>query len=147
MARKQVANTEVINTTAKSTNHLKIRIDDLKTFQPLTENQKLFFDAYKRQDYFIALHGVAGTGKTFCALYKAIEEVLDKANPFHKIIIVRSAVQSREIGHLPGDVDEKMDIYEQPYRQICHTLFGRHDAYQRLEEQHHIEFISTSFIR
>ena len=147
MARKQVANTEVINTTAKSTNHLKIRIDDLKTFEPLTENQKLFFDAYKRQDYFIALHGVAGTGKTFCALYKAIEEVLDKANPFHKIIIVRSAVQSREIGHLPGDVDEKMDIYEQPYRQICHTLFGRHDAYQRLEEQHHIEFISTSFIR
>ena len=147
MARKQVANTEVINTTAKSTNHLKIRIDDLKTFEPLTENQKLFFNAYKRQDYFIALHGVAGTGKTFCALYKAIEEVLDKANPFHKIIIVRSAVQSREIGHLPGDVDEKMDIYEQPYRQICHTLFGRHDAYQRLEEQHHIEFISTSFIR
>ena len=147
MARKQVANTEVINTTAKSTNHLKIRIDDLKTFEPLTENQKLFFDAYKRQDYFIARHGVAGTGKTFCALYKAIEEVLDKANPFHKIIIVRSAVQSREIGHLPGDVDEKMDIYEQPYRQICHTLFGRHDAYQRLEEQHHIEFISTSFIR
>ena len=148
MARKQVANTEIIQTNqAKQTNHLKIRIDDLKTFEPLTENQRLFFDAYKRQDYFIALHGVAGTGKTFCALYKAIEEVLDKGNPFHKIIIVRSAVQSREIGHLPGDVDEKMDIYEQPYRQICHTLFGRHDAYQRLEEQHHIEFISTSFIR
>ncbi len=40
MARKQVANTEVINTTAKSTNHLKIRIDDLKTFEPLTENQR-----------------------------------------------------------------------------------------------------------
>jgi phosphate starvation-inducible protein PhoH len=148
MARKQAANTEIIQTNqAKQTNHLKLRIDDLKTFEPLTENQKLFFDAYKRQDYFIALHGVAGTGKTFCALYKAIEEVLDKGNPFHKIIIVRSAVQSREIGHLPGDVDEKMDIYEQPYRQICHTLFGRHDAYQRLEEQHHIEFISTSFIR
>jgi predicted ribonuclease YlaK len=108
---------------------------------------KLFFDAYIRGDYFVALHGVAGTGKTFCALYKAIEEVLDKGNPFNKIIIVRSAVQSREIGHLPGDVNEKMDIYEQPYRQICHTLFGRPDAYQRLEEQHHIEFISTSFIR
>ena len=148
MARKQAANTEVININqAKSTNHLKLRIDDLKTFEPLTENQKLFFDAYKRQDYFIALHGVAGTGKTFCALYKAIEEVLDKGNPFHKIIIVRSAVQSREIGHLPGDVDEKMDIYQQPYRQICNTLFSRHDAWDRLEEQHHIEFISTSFIR
>ena len=128
-------------------NQLRIRIDDLKTFQPLTENQRLFFEAYKRQDYFVALHGVAGTGKTFCALYKAIEEVLDKSNPFGKIIVVRSAVQSREIGHLPGDVNEKMDIYQQPYRQICETLFGRKDAWDRLEEQSHIEFISTSFIR
>jgi len=128
-------------------NTLKIRIDDLKTFDPLTGNQKLFFDAYKRGDYFVALHGVAGTGKTFCALYKAIEEVLEKSNPFNKIIVVRSAVQSREIGHLPGDVNEKMEIYEQPYRQICQTLFDRKDAWDRLEEQGHITFISTSFIR
>jgi predicted ribonuclease YlaK len=124
-----------------------VRIDDLKTFDPLTDNQKLFFDAYKRGDYFVALHGVAGTGKTFCAVYKALEEVLDKSNPFKKIIIVRSAVQGREIGHLPGDVTEKMEIYQQPYVQICDTLFGRKDAYQRLEEQGYIDFISTSFIR
>ena len=128
-------------------NSLKLRIDDLKTFDPLTDNQKLFFDAYKRGDYFVALHGVAGTGKTFCALYKALEEVMDKSNPFRKIIVVRSAVQSREVGHLPGDVHEKMEIYQQPYRQICETLFDRKDAWDRLEEQGFIEFISTSFIR
>ena len=133
--------------TKTGTHALKVRIDDLKTFEPLTDNQKTFFDAYKRQDYFIALHGVAGTGKTFCALYKALEEVLDRNNPFQKIIIVRSAVQSREIGHLPGDVSEKMEIYQQPYRQICETLFGRKDAWDRLEEQGYVQFISTSFIR
>ena len=152
MARKQTANTETENTSThkngnNTNHHLKLRIDDLKTFDPLTDHQKQFFDAYKRGDYFIALHGVAGTGKTFIALYKALEEVLDKSNPFNKIIIVRSAVQSREIGHLPGDASEKMEIYEQPYRQICETLFGRRDAYQRLDEQGHISFISTSFIR
>lgn len=129
------------------TNSLKLRLDHMKTFSPLTNNQKVFFDAYKRGDYFIALHGVAGTGKTFIALYKSLEEVLDKSNPFNKIIVVRSAVQSREIGHLPGDVTEKMVIYQQPYRQICDTLFGRKDAWDRLEEQGHVEFISTSFIR
>jgi phosphate starvation-inducible protein PhoH len=110
----------------------------MKTFGPLTDNQKKFYDAYKRGDYFIALHGVAGTGKSFIALYKALEEVLDKGNPFDKVIIVRSAVQGREIGHLPGDIEGKLEIYRQPYMQICD---------QRLEEQHHIEFISTSFIR
>jgi len=128
-------------------NGLRIKQDQLKRFDPLTDNQKKFFDAYKIGDYFIALHGVAGTGKTFCALYKAIEEVLDKSNPFNKIIVVRSAVQSRDMGHLPGDVSEKMEIYEQPYRQICETLFGRRDAWDRLEEQGYVKFISTSFIR
>jgi phosphate starvation-inducible protein PhoH len=128
-------------------NSLKIRIDHLKTFQPLTENQRLFFEAYKVGNYFIALHGVAGTGKTFSALYKALEEVLDKSNPFQKVIVVRSAVQSRDMGHLPGDVSEKMDIYQQPYRQICETLFDRKDAWDRLEEQGYVQFVSTSFIR
>jgi predicted ribonuclease YlaK len=128
-------------------NRLTLRLDDLKKFDPLTDNQKKFFDAYKIGDYFIALHGVAGTGKTFCALYKAIEEVLDKGNPFNRIIVVRSAVQSRDIGHLPGDIEDKMSIYKQPYIQICETLFGRKDAWSRLEEQNKIEFISTSFIR
>ena len=50
MARKFVANTEPYTTTNKKNpinNTLKIRLDDLKTFEPLTENQKLFFEAYK----------------------------------------------------------------------------------------------------
>jgi len=146
----QSPETSEANTVSRNipnSNALKIKIDHLKTFDPLTENQKKFFEAYARGDYFVALHGVAGTGKTFIALYKALEEVLDKSNPFNKIIIVRSAVQSREIGHLPGDVGEKLEIYQQPYRQICHTLFDRKDAYARLEEQGYISFISTSFIR
>jgi phosphate starvation-inducible protein PhoH len=130
-----------------TSNALKIKLDHLKTFEALTQNQQKFFDAYKRGDYFITLHGVAGTGKTFCAVYKALEEVLDKTNPFKKIIVVRSAVQGREVGHLPGDISEKMEIYQQPYRQICETLFGRKDSWDRLEEQGYIEFISTSFIR
>jgi phosphate starvation-inducible PhoH-like protein len=128
-------------------NTLKLKLDDAKKFEPLTENQKLFFDAYDRGDYFVALHGVAGTGKTFIAMYKSLMEVLDKNNPFDKIIVVRSAVQSREIGHLPGDVTEKMEIYQQPYQQICQTIFGRKDAWARLAEQGYVEFISTSFIR
>jgi phosphate starvation-inducible protein PhoH len=146
-AKPTVATENYVEQKAIKSNSLTIKYDMLNKFEPLTENQKKFFDAYKIGSYFIALHGVAGTGKTFCALYKAIEEVLNKDNYFKRIIVVRSAVQSRDMGHLPGDVAEKMEIYEQPYRQICETLFDRKDAWSRLEEQGHISFISTSFIR
>lgn len=125
----------------------KIRIDHLNTFDPLTENQRKFFEVYKSGQSMIALHGVAGTGKTFCALYKALEECLDKGSHYHKVIVIRSAVQSREIGHLPGDMKEKTEVYTQPYHDICRVLFDRNDAFAKLEQQGDIEFVTTSFIR
>ncbi len=131
----------------KQSNSLKLKLDDMAVIKPKTDKQKEFFESYQRGDYFMALHGVAGTGKTYIALYKALEEVMDRNNPFNKVTIIRSSVQSRDMGFLPGDVDEKMDVYIQPYRQICSDLFKRKDAWDRLVEQNHVEFVSTSFIR
>jgi predicted ribonuclease YlaK len=128
-------------------NSLKMRLDDMITVSPKTSKQKDFFDAYRSGHYFMCLHGVAGTGKSYIALYKALEEVMDKSNPYNKVVIVRSAVQSRDMGHLPGSADDKMDIYIQPYRQITADLFKSADAWNRLCEQGHAEFMSTSFIR
>lgn len=149
MARKQALSTNnnpnqpnlsVVN------NKLKVRIDDLKVIEPLTLNQRRFFELYNNSKILL-LHGVAGTGKTYIALYKALEEVLDKPSSIKKVVIVRSAVPSREIGHLPGDEKEKTEVYQQPYIEICANLFGRRDAFQRLQEQHNVEFMITSFVR
>lgn len=128
-------------------NSLKIKLDHLKTFDALTENQQKFFDAYKRGDYFIGLFGSPGVGKTFLAMYRGLEEVLDRTNPFKQIVVVRSAVQVRDQGFVPGSLDEKMEIYETPYKEISETLFGRSDAWDRLKEQGHARFISTTAIR
>jgi phosphate starvation-inducible PhoH-like protein len=128
-------------------NSLKIKLDHLKTFDALTENQQKFFDAYKRGDYFIGLFGSPGVGKTFLAMYRGLEEVLDRTNPFKQIVVVRSAVQVRDQGFVPGSLDEKMEIYETPYKEISETLFGRSDAWDRLKEQNHARFISTTAIR
>jgi predicted ribonuclease YlaK len=128
-------------------NTLRIKLGDLKSFDPLTENQKKFFDVYKRGDYFIGLFGSPGVGKTFLTLYKALEEVLDPGISFNKVVVVRSAVQVRDQGFVPGDLDEKMKIYEQPYREICQTLFDKPDAWDRLKEQGKSRFISTTAIR
>lgn len=128
-------------------NTLKIKLDHLKTFSGLTPNQDAFFKSYKSGDYFIGMFGSAGTGKTFCSLYKAIEEALDKSNSFKKVVVVRSCVQTRDVGFLPGSLEEKQEVYELPYKEIAATLFDRPDAWDRLKEQGYARFISTSAIR
>ena len=124
----------------------KVRIDDLLTFQPITENQKKTYEAYKQNKHLL-LHGIAGTGKTFLSLYLALEEVLDPSTVYEDIFIVRSVVSTRDIGFLPGDEQEKVSIYEAPYRSICRELFGIRDAYDSLKQQGNVKFMSTSFIR
>ena len=126
---------------------IKFKLDDLVAIEPLTKTQVDFFKSYDQGDYFIALHGVAGTGKSLIAFYKAIQEVLTKGNLYHKVVIIRSAVQSRDQGFLPGGVEEKMSQYELPYIQIAHSLFGRKDAWDILKDTDRVEFLSTSFLR
>ena len=127
-------------------NKLKLCLDDMKTIKPLTDNQKGFFDSYDKAKVML-LHGVAGTGKTYIALYHALEEVLNKQNQYQRVVIVRSAVPSRDIGHLPGDEKEKTEVYTEPYGEICKDLFDRTDAFQRLNEQKAVQFMITSFVR
>ena len=135
------------NITIQPTNKLRVKLDDMEVIEPLTENQKKFFDLYDDEYEFIGLFGSAGTGKTKISLYKALEEVLDKDNPYKQVIIVRSLVQTRDVGFLPGNLEEKQEIFELPYKQICESLFNRSDAYQRLKEHGVLKFISTTAIR
>lgn len=73
----------------------------MRVIEPLTENQKKLFEYYSKGQNIFA-HGVPGSGKTFILLYNALKEVLDERTPYEKIYIVRSLVQTREIGFMPG---------------------------------------------
>lgn len=118
----------------------------LADISPMTENQSVFFQNYS-SDKSQVLLGYPGTGKTFMALYKAFEELNDPSTDYERIVIVRSAVPTRDVGFLPGTLAEKGEVYELPYKSICTELFGRSDAYEILKKHKTIEFITTSFIR
>lgn len=118
----------------------------LKHIKPLTETQANFFENYNTGKSQV-LMGSPGTGKTFLSLYKALQEVHDPDSEYNRIIIVRSAVPTRDMGFLPGNLLEKSEVYELPYRAICNELFRRGDAYEILRKHRDIEFITTSFIR
>lgn len=119
---------------------------NLRHVNPLTENQRIAFDAFDDGKHLM-LHGMAGTGKTFIALYKAIEALMENKGVQNKIYVVRSVVPTRDMGFLPGNQKEKMKVYEAPYYAICTELFDRSDAYEVLKQKNAVEFISTSFVR
>ena len=129
-----------------------INTDLLNKIEPITENQKLFFDSYKEGKNIFA-YGAAGTGKTFIALYLALKDVLDERSPYDKVYIVRSLVSTREIGFLPGDHEDKSSLYQIPYKNMVKYMFEMPtDAdfemlYGNLKQQETIKFWSTSFIR
>jgi phosphate starvation-inducible protein PhoH and related proteins len=112
---------------------------------PLTDNQQTFFRNYG-SDKSQLLLCYSGTGKTFMAMYKAFQEVQAK-NDYKRVVIVRSAVPTRDIGFLKGSEDEKGAVYELPYKKVCSELFGRDDAYGILCKHDGIRFMLTSFIR
>ena len=120
--------------------------------EPITDNQKVLFDSYTAGKNLVA-YGAAGTGKTFVTLYNAIKDVLDDSTPYEQIYIVRSLVATREIGFLPGDYEDKSDIYQVPYKHMVKYMFQMpSDAdfemlYGNLKSQDTIKFWSTSFLR
>jgi phosphate starvation-inducible PhoH-like protein len=117
---------------------------NLKDFAPLTENQ-----AIARNDFEdgknLLLTGYAGTGKTYIALHLGLQAI--HSGDQKHIGIYRSAVASRDIGFLPGTEEEKMAVYEPPYRAIVNQILGRSDAYDILKTKGLIKFESTSFLR
>ena len=129
-----------------------LNADYLVDIEPLNDNQKRLFDSYKKSKNIIA-YGCAGTGKTFITLYNAMKDVLGDNNLYEKIYLVRSLVSTREIGFLPGDHEDKADIYQIPYKNMVKYMFQMpSDAdfemlYGNLKSQDTIKFWSTSFIR
>jgi len=117
----------------------------MRTIKPLTPTQEELFQSY-RSDNNIAAIGTAGTGKTMCALYLALNDVLQKGE-YEKVVVIRSAVQTREQGFMPGSKAQKEAVFEQPYTDIVNDLFGRGDAYQVLKSKGMMKFMTSSFVR
>jgi len=153
MARKRTDSHIGVGMTSKQMKRKKpINTDLLNKIEPITDNQKIFFDSYKEGKNIFA-YGAAGTGKTFVALYLALRDVLDERSPYDKVYIVRSLVSTREIGFLPGDHEDKSSLYQIPYKNMVKYMFEMpSDAdfemlYGNLKQQETIKFWSTSFIR
>jgi len=126
--------------------------DHLIDIKPLTPSQEKVFDAWQKNKHLF-LFGAAGTGKSFVTMYLALKDILNEQTPYKKLYIVRSLVPTREIGFLPGDHEDKANLYQIPYKNMVRFMFEMPDdpsfemLYGNLKAQDTISFWSTSFIR
>lgn len=119
---------------------------DIKHIQAITPMQEKMMRDYTNGDNITA-SGSAGTGKTFLAIYLALNDMLDMDSEVDKIILVRSAVPTRDLGFTPGTLEEKASLYEAPYQAMFADIMGRRNTYQDMKEALKVEFQTTSYIR
>ena len=131
---------------------MQIQSNQLLDIKPVGDTQKKVFESWGN-DKNLFLTGSAGTGKTFILLHFALKAVLEKGTPYEKVVLVRSLLPSRDIGFLPGTLDEKTNLYQDPYRILIRYLFEMpteqefEKLYDRLIAQGSLEFYTTSFLR
>ena len=129
-----------------------IGTEHLLEIKPLTPAQEKVFDAWEKNKHLF-LFGAAGTGKSFISMYLALKDILDEQSRYNKLYIVRSLVPTREIGFLPGDHEDKANLYQIPYKNMVRYMFEMPDdasfemLYSNLKAQDTVSFWSTSFIR
>lgn len=144
--RKVVVEEETVH--PQSNGDKKIwKLGDLKFIKPMTHTQGETFTSYFSGNQLV-LTGSAGTGKTYCAIFLAMRSVLSAKDPQEKLIIVRSAVASRDVGFLPGTLEEKMSVLSIPYIDILGDLFhDDNNTFKNMVAGGLVQFMSTSYIR
>tara|TARA_R110001583_G_scaffold5598_22_gene30173 strand:+ start:3023 stop:4300 length:1278 start_codon:yes stop_codon:yes gene_type:complete len=94
----------------------------------------------------VTLTGLAGSGKTFLSLMAALEGLQEER--YKRIIITRSLQPvGREIGYLPGGLEEKMDPWLAPVFDNIRHAFKDTSYFNLMMQKGQIEVAPLSFIR
>lgn len=118
-----------------------------------TRNRKISPRSPVQADYLRAIdasalvfgEGPAGTGKTYLAVAKAVERLVQGS--VDRIILSRPAVEAGEqLGFLPGDMREKIDPYLRPLYDALHDMLPAAQV-AKLMERGEIEVAPLAFMR
>ena len=119
-------------------------------FKPKTLNQRVFHDIISDVDTQLVLcHGIAGTGKTYVSIYKALQDVLRRGTPYEKLIIINPTVDvgnEDKLGFLPGELSAKIQQYNESTFTILDKIIGKARAGKMIADNK-IEIGVLNFLR
>lgn len=92
---------------------------------PKNAEQAFAMDALLNDEIkLVSLVGKAGTGKTLMAIAAGLAKTVDEG-VFHRLLVSRPVFPlGKDIGFLPGDIDEKLNPWMQPIYDNIDFLFG-----------------------
>ena len=110
----------------------------VNNFKPKTLNQRVFYDIMSEEETQLVLcHGIAGTGKTYVSIYKALQDVLRRGTPYDKLIIINPTVDvgsEDRLGFLPGELSAKIQQYNESTFTILDNIVGKQKSKKFLDE-------------
>jgi len=122
----------------------------IKKIKFKTYNQKRFYKAIEHPNHNIIMgHALAGAGKTYISIQKGLELLLHRLSHIEKLIIINPTVDvgcEDKLGHLPGDLMEKIAVHNESSLFIMHKIIGPVET-KKLIEQGKIEFKVLNFLR
>lgn len=75
----------------------------------------------------VTIAGKAGCGKSLLSIAAGLEQVLDKRGPYKSLVVCRPVMPlGKDIGYLPGTLEEKMEPWIAPIKDNLRFLFGEH---------------------
>ena len=113
------------------------------------KEQSFALDMLMNEDIpIISMIGAAGCGKTILAIAAGLDQVLDQ-NIYNKLVVSRPVQPvGRDIGFLPGTLEEKMGPWLMPVQDNLEFLMGdKKDTMSLLMEQGVIEIEALTYIR
>lgn len=128
-------NNEDLNAVSASSENIKEYVikTPKKTVKPRGKNQNNYLSNMNNYEVNFGV-GPAGTGKTYLAVAKAVEMLVNES--VKKIILIRPAVEAGEkLGFLPGDLSQKVDPYLRPLYDALYEMLGFEQVVRLLEKE------------
>ena len=121
--------------------------DGMISIKPRSKEQRAAMHLLVEKDIpLVALTGLAGSGKTFLALAVGFSGVQNKQ--YERVIITRSIEPvGRDIGFLPGTVDEKMAPWLMPFVDNFRNAFHDTSYFDMMRERGQIEVSPITYVR
>lgn len=117
-------------------------------FKPISKNQDVMGKLIESKDIIIVT-GAAGTGKTYGALWVALNMLKDSSNNFKTISLTKSVkqIKDEELGYMPGDEKEKLAPVMYSFTANINKICGTKIANDQLLRSGQVEWKPVAFLR